>query len=84
MSNSAIRNEASILFAWCDGGTVYGLQLLRDNSIAKVDEHLNVLETLTLEEARKLKADIGEDPDGYWGTPPEARFSLVFHSLRKG
>lgn len=80
MSNPAYRYETSILFAWYEDSMVKCLQLLRDGRIAKVDEHLNVLEYMTVEEAKALKATIGEDPDGYWGTPPKAKFHLATHN----
>jgi len=82
MSNPPARYETSILFGWGNGGDPRYLQLLPDGNIAKVDEHLNVLETMTVEEAKTLKASIGEDPDGYWGTPPNAKFHLAtYHPL---
>jgi hypothetical protein len=86
MSNHPIRFETSILFAWPDDGVEYGLQILRDGRVAKVDSHLTVLEYMTVDEAKALKASIVNAPnwnnghDGYWGSPPNAKFHLATHN----
>jgi hypothetical protein len=80
MSNPAFRYEVSILFTWREQGEVRAIQLLRDGSLAVVDESLNVIRAITREDAVALRARVGEDPDGYLGTPSSARFSLALHN----
>jgi hypothetical protein len=79
MSNPAIRYETTVIFCWAEGSGRYGIQLLRDGSLAKVDEHLSVIKPLTKDQAREIKERIGEDPEGYYGSPPKARFLLGTH-----
>jgi hypothetical protein len=84
MSNHPCRFESSIIFGWDDGSYSGAyLQVLPDGTIAKVDGFLRVQETMTVEEARVLKESIVNDPhwkDGYWGTPPNARFHLASYN----
>lgn len=53
-----IDRDASVLYAWVEERGLFGLQLLKDKTIAEVDHDLNVLRSLTLEEARALKASV--------------------------
>jgi len=86
MSNHPCRFESSIIFGWNDGSYSGAyLQVLPDGKIAKVDGFLHVQEVMSVEEAKTLKASIINDPswndrDGYWGTPPNARFHLASYN----
>ena len=76
MNPLPIQLDVSVLFTWQEGAQVYGLALQRDGSIAKVDHDMKVLETMTVEEAKAIKAARGEDPEGFWGTPGKSDFHL--------
>lgn len=55
--------ELSVLYVWEDEeGHWFGIQQLKDKSFCVVDSQGRKIQSLTLEEARKLKAEIGK-PD---------------------